>query len=151
MTTLPMRPGKGGFLRPFGCGWYIREFLMGHGPEGSPTIDHEIGACQADIFYHDRLDAIASSPIGTAPSIAIFSPSIQTLTLRACSANLLFSNVKSARLLLTSSQQSLMLFISTSACLLASICLSNSSFCFSSSQIVAVTSFINFALLVFPF
>ncbi len=28
---------------------------MGHGPEGSPTIDHEIGACQADIFYHYKM------------------------------------------------------------------------------------------------
>ena len=55
MTTLPMRPGKGGFLRPFGCGWFIREFLLGHAPEGSPTIDPEIGACQTDIFYHYKL------------------------------------------------------------------------------------------------
>ena len=55
MTTLPLRPGRGGSLRPFGCGWFIRESLMGHGPEGSPTINHEIGACQADIFYHYKL------------------------------------------------------------------------------------------------
>jgi DNA-binding PadR family transcriptional regulator len=49
---MPLRPGRGGFLRPFGCGWFIREFLMGHGPEGSLKIDPEIGACQEDIFYH---------------------------------------------------------------------------------------------------
>ena len=55
MTTLPLIPGRGGFLRPFGCGWFIREFLLGHSPEGSPTIDPEIGACQADIFYHYKL------------------------------------------------------------------------------------------------
>jgi hypothetical protein len=55
MTALPLRPGRGGFLRPFGCGWFIREFLMGHGPEGAPTIDPEIGACQEDIFYHYKM------------------------------------------------------------------------------------------------
>ena len=47
-----LRPARGGFLRPFGCGWFIREFLMGHGPEGSPAIDPVTGAPQADIFYH---------------------------------------------------------------------------------------------------
>jgi len=52
---LPLRPGRGGFLRPFGCGWFIREFLLGHGPEGSPTIDPGIGACQGDIFYHYKM------------------------------------------------------------------------------------------------
>ena len=28
---------------------------MGGGPEGSPTVDPEIGACQEDIFYHYKL------------------------------------------------------------------------------------------------
>ena len=28
---------------------------MGHGPEGSPKIDPELGACQADIFYHYKI------------------------------------------------------------------------------------------------
>lgn len=45
-----IRPGRGGFLRPFGCGWFIREFLLGHGPEGTPTIEPDKGACQEDIF-----------------------------------------------------------------------------------------------------
>ena len=49
---LPLMPGRGGFLRPFGCGWFIREFLLGHGPEGSAVIDPDNGAPQADIFYH---------------------------------------------------------------------------------------------------
>jgi hypothetical protein len=49
---MPLRPGRGGFLRPFGCGWFIREFLMGRGPEGSLKIDPEVGACQEDVFYH---------------------------------------------------------------------------------------------------
>ncbi len=47
-----LRPARGGFLRPFGCGWFIREFLLGHSPNGSPQIDPHIGACQADICYH---------------------------------------------------------------------------------------------------
>jgi len=52
---LPLKPNRGGFIRPFGCGWFIREFLLGHGPEGAPSIDPEVGACQEDIFYHYKL------------------------------------------------------------------------------------------------
>jgi hypothetical protein len=51
MVALPLKPSRGGFLRPFGCGWFIREFLMGHGPYGSPLIDPEVGAPQSDICY----------------------------------------------------------------------------------------------------
>jgi len=47
-----LRPARGGFLRPFGCAWFIREFLLGNAPYGSPVIDPELGAPQADIFYH---------------------------------------------------------------------------------------------------
>lgn len=47
-----LRPARGGFLRPFGCGWFIREFLLGNRPNGSPSVDPDIGAPQADIFYH---------------------------------------------------------------------------------------------------
>jgi len=50
--ALQLKPARGGFLRPFGCGWFIREFLIGHGPNGSPRIDPDVGAPQADIFYH---------------------------------------------------------------------------------------------------
>jgi hypothetical protein len=50
-VTLDLRPARGGFLRPFGCGWFIREFLLGKGPEGSRAIDPEQGAPQADINY----------------------------------------------------------------------------------------------------
>ncbi len=48
---MELRPARGGFLRPFGCGWFIREFLMGNGPEGSTRIDPSRGATQADINY----------------------------------------------------------------------------------------------------
>lgn len=45
-----LRPTKGGFYRPFGCAVFIKEFLAGHGPEGSPVIDPSVGAPQTDIF-----------------------------------------------------------------------------------------------------
>jgi len=48
---MDLRPNRGGFLRPFGCGWFIREFLLGKGPEGSKVIDSDRGAPQADINY----------------------------------------------------------------------------------------------------
>jgi len=47
-----LKPTRGGFLRPFGCGWFVREFLLGHAPAGSPAIDPGVGAPQADIFFH---------------------------------------------------------------------------------------------------
>ena len=57
-----LRPRRGGFLRPFGCGWFIREFLGGHGPYDSPHIDPHEGAAQSDICFHYKtslLNAIA--------------------------------------------------------------------------------------------
>ena len=50
-----LRPVRGGFLRPFGCGWFIREFLLGNGPYGSPRIDPAVGGPQADIFHHYKM------------------------------------------------------------------------------------------------
>ena len=50
-----LRPSRGGFLRPFGCGWFIRKFLLGHGPYGSPRIGHDVGAPQADIFHYYKM------------------------------------------------------------------------------------------------
>jgi len=50
--TLPLKPKRGGFLRPFHCGIFIRDFLIGKGPHGSARIDPEVGAPQADIFFH---------------------------------------------------------------------------------------------------
>jgi len=49
--ALPLRPGQGGFLRPFGTAWFIIEFLKGNGPEDSKQIDPEIGAPMTDIHY----------------------------------------------------------------------------------------------------
>lgn len=59
---MDIRPKKGGFVRSFGCGWFVREFLLGRGPNGSPRIDSSVGAPQADVFYyykHSLIRAIA--------------------------------------------------------------------------------------------
>jgi hypothetical protein len=66
MVTLPLRPSRGGFLRPFGCGWFTREFLLGHGPYGSPKIDPDIGAPQADIFHHYKMALIRNTALDKA-------------------------------------------------------------------------------------
>jgi len=52
-----LRPRRGGFLRPFGCGEFIRSFLLGQGPQGSARIDSETGAPIEDIrsAYKDAL------------------------------------------------------------------------------------------------
>ena len=47
-----LKPARGGFLRVIGCGMFVREFLLGHSPLGSPSIACEIGACQSDIFFY---------------------------------------------------------------------------------------------------
>jgi len=53
--TFLLKPKRGGFIRPFGCGWFIREFLLGNAPEGSPAVDPDAGAPQADIFHHYKM------------------------------------------------------------------------------------------------
>jgi hypothetical protein len=55
-----LAPSRGGFLRPFGCGWFIRQFLLGNGPEGSTKIDASRGAAQADINYEYK-EALAKA------------------------------------------------------------------------------------------
>ena len=66
MVALPLRPTRGGFLRPFGCGWFIREFLSGHSPNGAPAIDPAVGAPQADLFYHYKLCIIEATALDRA-------------------------------------------------------------------------------------
>ena len=61
-----LKPARGGFLRPFGCGWFIREFLMGNGPYGSPIIDPDVGAPQADIFHHYKLALMRATALDRA-------------------------------------------------------------------------------------
>jgi len=61
-----LRPTRGGFLRPFGCGWFIREFLLGHEPNGSPRIDPDVGAPQSDIFYHYKTALLRATALDRA-------------------------------------------------------------------------------------
>jgi len=49
--ALELRPKRGGFLRPFGCGMFIVEFLKGGCPEDSKHIDLEIGAPMTGIHF----------------------------------------------------------------------------------------------------
>lgn len=64
-----LRPSRGGFLRPFGCGEFIREFLIGHGPNGSPAIDPYTGAPQADIFYHYKMALMRATALDRAAKV----------------------------------------------------------------------------------
>ena len=64
-----LRPARGGFLRPFGCGWFMREFLLGHGPNGSPVIDSDVGAPQADIFHHYKLALMKATALDRATRV----------------------------------------------------------------------------------
>ena len=63
---MDLRPKRGGFLRPFGCGWFIREFLLGNGPNGSPVIDPYIGSPQADIFHHYKMALMKATALDRA-------------------------------------------------------------------------------------
>ena len=53
--VIDVRPDKGGFARAFGCGEFIRDFLLGLGPFGSSRIDPGKGAVTQDIFYYYKV------------------------------------------------------------------------------------------------
>jgi hypothetical protein len=61
-----LKPARGGFLRPFGCGWFVREFLVGNSPGGSTQIDPTIGSPQADIFHHYKLALMRATALDRA-------------------------------------------------------------------------------------
>ncbi len=63
---MELRPKRGGFVRPFGCGWFIREFLSGQGPNGSPRVDPGAGAPQAEVFYHYKHSLIRATALDRA-------------------------------------------------------------------------------------
>jgi hypothetical protein len=54
-VTLALKPKRGGFLRPFGCGEFIRDFLLGKEPYGAIKVDPRAGAPQAVIFQEYKL------------------------------------------------------------------------------------------------
>jgi len=64
-----LRPPRGGFLRPFGCGWFVREFLSGHAPYDSPVIYPRTGAPQADIFYHYKMALMRTTALDRATRV----------------------------------------------------------------------------------
>jgi len=66
MTTLPLRPSRGGFLRPFRFGPFVRDFLLGKGPHGSAKIDPEVGAHQAFIFQNYKLALMRATALDRA-------------------------------------------------------------------------------------
>ena len=66
MVVELLKPKRGGFLRPFGCGSFIREFLLGYGPYGSPVIDPQVGAPQADIFHYYKMALIRATALDRA-------------------------------------------------------------------------------------
>ena len=53
--VLPLRPRRGAFLRPFHTGHFIKDFLMGSAPFGSPSINPQTGAPQSDIFHYYKM------------------------------------------------------------------------------------------------
>ncbi len=64
-----LKPARGGFLRPFGCGWFIREYLLGKGPYGSPKIDPDVGAPQADIFHEYKMALMKATALDRATRV----------------------------------------------------------------------------------
>ena len=64
--ALQLKPARGGFLRPFGCGWFIREYLMGNKPGDSPSIDPDAGAPQADVFYYYKMALMRATALDRA-------------------------------------------------------------------------------------
>ena len=62
-------PTRGGFMRPFGCGEFIREFLLGNGPNGSPRIDPTVGAPQADVFHHYKVALMKATAVDRATRV----------------------------------------------------------------------------------
>jgi hypothetical protein len=62
-----LKPLWGGFMRPFGCGIFIRDFLRGRGAAyGAPKIDPEVGSPQADIFRHYKLALMRATALDRA-------------------------------------------------------------------------------------
>jgi hypothetical protein len=98
---MELRPVRGGFLRPFGCGWFIREFLLGNGPENSGRIDPIRGAVQSDINYEykqalaratakDRAERIISDMVVKGADVTgEEAEDIYQRELKKCPANLL--------------------------------------------------------------
>ena len=64
--VLQLKPKRGGFLQPFGCGCFIKEFLSGNGPYGSPRINPDTGAAPSNIFHHYKQAIIRETALDRA-------------------------------------------------------------------------------------
>jgi hypothetical protein len=51
LAEIPLPTSPARIVRPFGCGWFIREYLLGNGLEGSTKIQPKKGAPHADINF----------------------------------------------------------------------------------------------------
>lgn len=67
--TLPLKPKRGGFVRSVGLGLFIRDYLLGRGPLGSPRVDPVVGSYQADIFYQYKIVLIRTTAVDRATRI----------------------------------------------------------------------------------
>jgi hypothetical protein len=66
MANIRLKPERGGFLCPFGCGWFIREYLEGNAPYDSPVINPHTGAPQTDIFHFYKVALISAKALDRA-------------------------------------------------------------------------------------
>ena len=64
--VLQLKPKRGGFLRPFSLGLFIKEFLLGNAPYGSDQINPSTGATQSDIFKNYKLALIRETAMDRA-------------------------------------------------------------------------------------
>jgi hypothetical protein len=63
---LPLKPARGGFLRPVGLGLFIRDYLLGKGPLESPMINPTAGSYQAEIFLQYKMALIRATALDRA-------------------------------------------------------------------------------------
>jgi hypothetical protein len=66
MAVEPLKPKRGGFMRPFRFGPFVRDFLLGKGPHNSVQIDPEVGAPQAFIFQNYKLALMRATALDRA-------------------------------------------------------------------------------------
>lgn len=64
-----LKPKRGGFLRSIGLGLFIRDYLLGKGPQETPRINPVVGTYQADIFYQYKMVLIRATAIDRATRI----------------------------------------------------------------------------------
>jgi hypothetical protein len=63
---MDLKPVRGGFVRVIGCGTFVRQYLLGRGPNGSPVIDPDVGAPQASVFYHYKTALLKATALDKA-------------------------------------------------------------------------------------